>query len=374
MKFLNTSQSEFFSELRRRVDTYFEEHSFSRHANFSMVLKTVCMLGLLYIPYALIVADVVSLWLMPLLVIVMGVGIAGIGMNIMHDANHGAYSPRAWINHLFGYTINLVGGNAFTWKLQHNILHHTYTNIHNHDEDLHGNFLLRFSTHAPLLRTQRHQHRYAFLLYGLLTLNWALAKDFVQLIQYQRRGLRPHARSVYVREWTILIVTKAIFFTYILVIPLAWTPLTWWQVSAGFLIMQGTTGFILSLIFQLAHVVESTGQPLPAPDGNMQTAWAVHQLQTTANFAPRNKALSWYIGGLNYQVEHHLFYGICHVHYPALSRIVKKAAADFHIRYIEYPTFFSAVASHLRTLKRLGRGESLVNREFTEGESSVGTR
>jgi len=259
---------------------------------------------------------------------------------------------------LIGATVYLVGGNAFTWKMQHNFLHHTYTNIHDMDEDIEGSPFLRFSEHAPLRRPHRYQHWYAFALYTLLTVNWA-SKDFIQFFTYMKKNIQPHKRSFYVRELVILIVTKTVFFGFALVIPIVVLDLAWWQVIIGFLIMNLTTGFILSLIFQLAHVVEGTAQPVPNSDGNIEAAWAVHQLHTTANFAPKNRFLSWYIGGLNYQVEHHLFSGICHVHYPALSKIVKETAEEFKIPYIQFSTFRSAVASHLRTLRRLGRGESL---------------
>ncbi len=360
MKFLNSSHSEFFSVLRKRVDDYFATRQKSKYANKAMVIKTVCMLGLLYVPYALIVAETIPVWLMLLFTVIMGLGTAGIGMSIMHDANHGAYSQHPWINKVFGYTINVVGGNAYTWKLQHNILHHTYTNIPNMDEDLHGNPFLRFSEHAPLLKTQRFQYTYAFLFYALLTVNWFVAKDFIQLISYHRRKIHTDKKTSLTKEFSILLITKIVYFGYMLMIPLVVMDLAWWQILIGFMIMQFTTGFVLSLIFQLAHVVEGTHQPAPNTEGNIENSWAVHQMYTTANFAPRNKVLSWYIGGLNYQIEHHLFHGICHVHYPELSKIVKQTAEEFNIPYIQNPTFFGAVASHLRTLKKLGKGEALA--------------
>ena len=360
MKFLNTSHSEYFNVLRKRVDDYFTSRHISKYANKAMVFKTVVMLGLLYVPYALVVAQTVPAWLMLLFTVIMGIGTAGIGMSVMHDANHGAYSPHPFINKVFGYTINILGGNAHTWKLQHNILHHTYTNIPDLDEDLQTNVFLRFSEHAPVRKTQRFQYTYAFLFYALLTVNWFVAKDFIQLFQYHRRGIQAEKKTNIPKEFSILLGTKILYFGYMLVIPLIVIDLAWWQILIGFMLMQFTTGFILSLIFQLAHVVEGTHQPAPNGEGNIENSWAVHQMYTTANFAPRNKILSWYIGGLNYQIEHHLFHGICHVHYPELSKIVKKTAEEFNVPYIQNPTFFGAIASHLRTLKKLGRGEALA--------------
>lgn len=368
MKFLNPAHSEFLSRLRTRVEAHFTSNGISKYANTAMVTKTLAMLAIFYVPYALIVSESIPVWTMAIGTVVMGFGMAGIGMSVMHDANHGAYSRHQILNTLIGYTIYLVGGNAFTWKLQHNLLHHTYTNVHDKDEDIEGNLFLRFSEHAPLLPTQRYQHWYAFLLYSLLTVNWAVSKDFIQFFEYKKKGIQPHRESTYWWQFVLLIFTKVLFFTFALAIPLIVLDLAWWQVLIGFLIMQLTTGFILSLVFQLAHVVEGVSQPVPNSEGNIEAAWAVHQLQTTANFAPRNRLLSWYIGGLNYQIEHHLFYGICHVHYPDLSPIVKKTAEEFRIPYVEFCTFRSAVGSHLRALRKLGRGEPLM-RDSKSAES-----
>ncbi|KAB2877641.1 acyl-CoA desaturase [bacterium] len=360
MKFLNTSHSEFFSVLRKRVDEYFVAHNISKYANATMVIKTIVMLCMLYIPYTLVVSETVPVWLMLLFTVLMGAGTAGIGMSVMHDANHGAYSRHAFINKIFGYTINIVGGNAHTWKLQHNILHHTYTNIPDMDEDLQSNLFLRFSEHAPVRITQRFQYTYAFLFYALLTVNWFVAKDFIQLFRYHRKGVQTDKKTSMTKEFSIILGTKILYFGYMLAIPLIVMDLPWWQILIGFMVMQFTTGFILSLIFQLAHVVEGTHQPAPDKNGNIENAWAVHQMYTTANFARNNKFLSWYIGGLNFQIEHHLFHGICHVHYPEISKIVEQTAEEFKVPYIQNRTFFGAVASHLRTLKKLGKGEALA--------------
>ncbi len=110
----------------------------------------------------------------------------------------------------------------------------------------------------------------------------------------------------------------------------------------------------MSTVFQMAHVVNGVEQPLPNKNNIITNEWAVHQLRTTANFAKDNKLLNWYVGGLNFQIEHHLFPNICHIHYPKIAPIVEKTALDFGIAYNTKSTFLNALKSHIKRLKELG--------------------
>jgi linoleoyl-CoA desaturase len=126
-------------------------------------------------------------------------------------------------------------------------------------------------------------------------------------------------------------------------------------VFAGFITMHFIAGVILTVVFQLAHTVEGTTHPVPDETGTIENNWAVHQMNTTVNFSRQSRLISWYVGGLNFQVEHHLFPTICHVHYPEISEIVKTTAEEFGIPYLENRTFMDAVNSHIETLRRFGR-------------------
>ncbi|HWY38160.1 MAG TPA: fatty acid desaturase, partial [Bacteroidia bacterium] len=185
------NQRLFVQTLRQRVDQYFKEKNISKTANTNMVLKTIFMFALYISPYVLIISGTVQYMpLMLLLCIVMGFGMAGIGLSVMHDANHGSYSRNKTVNKLLSYTTNLVGGHYLNWQLQHNTLHHTFTNIEGHDEDIDAPaFFLRFSPHSPHRKIQRFQFLYAWFFYGLLTLMWTTTKDFQQLVRYNKMGL-----------------------------------------------------------------------------------------------------------------------------------------------------------------------------------------
>jgi linoleoyl-CoA desaturase len=273
----------------------------------------------------------------------------------MHDANHGAYSKKKWINTLVGYSLNMVGANSFNWKLQHNVMHHTYTNVHDEDEDISPRGVLRLEPHAPWKKIHKYQFVYAWFLYGLMTLVWLFYKDFYRIVKYHKTGLAKKQNANIVNEWMILIATKLIYIGYIFVIPTVFTALAWWQVILGIVIMHYIAGFLLAIIFQPAHVIEGTSYPLPDADLTLENNWTVHQLLTTSNFGNKSRWFTWYVGGLNFQIEHHLFPNICHVHYSKVSAIVKQTAHEFGLPYRSARTFAEALVSHARILKQLGQ-------------------
>lgn len=349
------SQREFSATLNRRVGEYFKVNGLNRHADLEMIFKTFFMFGMYFIPYGLILGGVVSGagWLL-FSVVIMGLGLAGIGLSVMHDANHGAYSKKKWVNNFVGYSMNLIGANAFNWKIQHNVLHHTYTNVHEEDEDISPRGVLRLTPHSEWKWIHKYQHVYAWFLYGLMTIAWMVFKDFSRLNRYNKNGLTKSNNSDVSKEWLILIFTKIVYVSYIFVIPVLITPLAWWQIVIGIFMMHYIAGFLLAIIFQPAHVIEGTEFPLPDEKNQLENNWAIHQLITTTNFGNKSRWFSWYVGGLNFQIEHHLFPNICHVHYRKISNIVKETALEFGLPYKSARTFADALAGHARLLKQLG--------------------
>ncbi len=358
IKFVNADKSRFFPTLRERVDAHFESTGRSRYGNSVMLSKAVFMLLLFLIPYGLILSNQFTALQMLGLVVLIGIGKAGVGMAIMHDANHGSFSEKTWVNTLFGACLFLLGGNVKNWKTQHNTLHHTYTNIHNHDEDITGKPWLRLCPSEALKPYHKFQHIYAFGLYGLMTFSF-LAKDFRLALSYNKQhseGNKTVAQFTR-KDMNVLVFSKLIYLLFIAVIPLLMTSLNFGQWLLGFVVLHFVAGLILSVIFQLAHIVEGADQPVPCQAGTVQNAWAIHQMHTTANFTcPR--WLSWYIGGLDFQVEHHLFPTISHIHYPALSAIVRQTANEFGVPYNQKPSVSEALQSHIRILRKLGSYQS----------------
>lgn len=354
IRFSRADSANFFKTLNKRVNQYFKENNIKRTGNWRLHLKTIVMFSLFLTPYFLILTLDISQWWMLLLTIVMGVGMAGVGMNVMHDGNHGSYSSKKWINKLMGSSIYILAGNVYNWQVQHNVLHHTYTNIHGHDEDMDAGRVIRFTKHAKWMRFHKFQHYYSIFLYGLLTFNWALTTDFKQTKNYLARKLSYGKLPSSVKQWSTVVITKIIYVLIWIVIPMLILSIAWWKILIGFFIMHYVAGLILSVVFQLAHMVEEAQMPVPDKTGTMKNTWAVHQLFTTVNFSTKNRLVNWFTGGLNHQVEHHIFPNISHVHYTKISKIVKQTALEFNLPYNEYKTTRKAIIAHFKHLKEMG--------------------
>lgn len=355
VKFAATDNNEFFLTLRKRVDQYFTENRLSPHANQEMIVKTVVLLSAYVAPLATLVLVNPPFWIALICWAVAGIALAGIGMSVMHDANHGAYSGNKKVNYFMGHTLNLIGGSVFNWKLQHNLLHHTYTNISGMDDDIQDRAALRMSPHTEVKKIHRFQWLYATLFYGIMTLYWVLLKDIIQYYKYTRNGTLKNMSQKNAGTILLIISNKLAYFFIMIFVPIFFFGLPTGEVITGFLVMHFFSGVILSYVFQLAHTVEGTTHPLPDDKGIIENAWAIHQMNTTVNFSPENKYISWYVGGLNYQIEHHLFPKICHVHYPKISGIVKSTAAEYQIPYLVNRSFGTALRSHFNILKQLGK-------------------
>jgi len=360
IKFSNNKTNDIMGTLRIRVKEYFDSKNLARYGDSSMVWKTVFMISLYLIPYFLMLSGLVTnTWTIFGLWLLMGFGMAGIGFSIMHDANHGSYSKNEKVNKYLGYLINIIGGSSVNWKIQHNVLHHSYTNIDGFDEDISIGKMLRFSPHQPRLFIHRAQHIYAWFFYSFMTLNWIISKDFLQLFRYNEKDLIKAQKRTFKGLFIELIISKLFYIFFFVVIPVILLPIPWWQTLLFFFIMHAVASFIVAIIFQCAHIMPTSDYPLPDDDGNIENNFTLHQLLTTANFSPTNRLFSWFIGGLNFQIEHHLFPNICHIHYRNLSNIVRETAAEYGIPYNEHPNFYKAVKNHIIMLRDLGKYDDL---------------
>lgn len=324
-----------------------------------MVFKTIVMLCLFFMPLMLLSAGIItSVWLLFGLYVLSGLGMAGIGMGVMHDAIHGSYSKHKKVNTLLGYSFNLIGANAAVWKIQHNVLHHTYTNIDHADDDLNAPFFLRFSPHAKHYWLHQFQHIYIWFFYGISTLSWITTKDFVRLKRYKSMGFF-NKKHEYKKTLLSMSAWKLLYYSYALILPLIMLSFSWWIIVLAFISMYVVTGLLVSIIFQIAHIMPVNAFPLPDSKGQMNANWYGHQFETTSNFSPKSKLLFWLIGGLNYQVEHHVLPDVCHVHYKKLTKIVSETAQEFGMPYHVKPSLFKAVKDHTKMLRLLGKQQQV---------------
>ena len=342
----------FHRELRRRVEAEFKRSGTRQRDSAQMYLKTAIILGVFALAYVALVFLAGSWWQGLLLGLVLGIAMAAIGFNIMHDGGHQAYSERRWVNRLMALALDLVGGSSYIWQWKHARFHHTWVNVAGHDSDIDLGVLGRLSPQQPRRPWHRWQHLYLWPLYGVTAIRWHLYGDFRDMAT-GTVGERPFDRP---KGWDLagFVGGKLVFFTLAFGLPLFFHSLG--TVLLFYALVSAVAGVLLALVFQMAHVVEEAAFPLPDASGSrMETPWAIHQLQTTVDFARGNRVLGWLIGGLNFQVEHHLFPRISHVHYPLVARVVEDTCREFGVTYREHRTFGAGIASHYRLLRRLGR-------------------
>ncbi|RYE38239.1 MAG: acyl-CoA desaturase, partial [Sphingobacteriales bacterium] len=311
VKFTNAGKCLFYATVKKRVDHYFKSNNISVYANGAMWFKTVFFLSGLASLYVLILSGFFSLIVTLFLVVLLGIFGALVGFNVCHDAIHKSFSANQRVNRSLGFIFNILGANPYVWGLTHNIAHHTYTNIAGHDEDIDvAPGLLRLCNSDPVNKLQRYQHYYAFFLYSLSMLTWVFKKDYKKFFQAKiGQQYSTHPRI----EYFNLFFYKFVYYFLFMILPIIVLDLTWYQFLIGFLAMQLSQGLVLGLVFQLAHVVEGTEFPQPDTHGNIEEAWAAHQLMTTANFSGDSKIAAFLCGGLNRQIEHHIFPKICHI-------------------------------------------------------------
>jgi linoleoyl-CoA desaturase len=350
-KFSQATQS-FHSELKRRISSYFEEVGKATTGNYNLFLKAVILMaGFVFVYIHLVFFTPAAIWAI-LESVLLGGLVAAIGFNVMHDGAHGSFSKYKWVNHLAAFSLNILGGNSFMWNMKHNVVHHAYTNVDGVDDDIDIQPWMRMSKTQKKYKMHRYQHLYFWILYCALYIFWIFVLDYTKYFKSKIGGmpLKKMTLSDHFVFWGFK-VFHAFIFIFLPIYMLGWYD---WMIS--FIIFTMVAGFVLSMVFQLAHTVEHTAFPVADEvTGKMEDEWAIHQIKTTANFATGNPIVSWLVGGLNFQIEHHLFPKISHVHYPAISKIIRQACKEYGLVYIEYPRVRYAVASHVAFLRQMGR-------------------
>ncbi|QEH39553.1 acyl-CoA desaturase [Chitinophaga sp. XS-30] len=353
----NNKNALFFPSLKASVEEYFRENNLKKTGNTHLHVKTIVLIPaaiLLYISLLAFPMHVLSLILVSAL---LGFTLACIGFNVMHDACHGSYSTKGWVNDALGLTLNALGGNAFIWKQKHNIIHHTYTNVDGLDDDIAKSPLMRQCSTQQWVPMHRLQHFYVVLVYGISSFAWVFIMDFVKYLS--SKVYRTPLQKMTFSDHFVFWMSKVLYVAFYIVLPIYVVGAQTWVI--WFVSMHLVMGFTLAIVFQLAHVVEETEfEAVGDDDMIIENEWAIHQIKTTANFSPGDKVVSWFVGGLNYQVEHHLFPRVSHVHYPALSKIVEEKCREFNLPYNSLPTMGAAVRSHFRFMRMLGMKPQVV--------------
>jgi linoleoyl-CoA desaturase len=354
----------FRTDLETRVAAYFDDNRLSRRDSPRMYMKTAALFAWLSASYVGLVFYAHAWWQALPLAAALGLAMAGIGFNVQHDGNHGAYSRRPWVNKVMALSLNLLGGNAYFWHFKHNIAHHSFPNISGSDDDIYLGPFGRLSPHDRRYPFHRFQHLYIWFLYAMLSIEWQLSGDFRSMAK-PGIGDTPVARP---RGWEQVYfwAGKALFLTLAFAVPLTRHGLG--AVIGVYLFSGAVLGLTLATVFQLAHCVQEAAFRFPeAGSRRIEREWSAHQVEASVDFARDSRILTWYLGGLNFQIEHHLFPKICHVHYPAITHIVEQTCADHGIQHRSHPTLRAALRSHVRLLKQLGAAPAQRNRSGSSG-------
>lgn len=345
----------FSEELQKNIEEYFKITGEKKRDHPLMFFKAGLMVAWFGAAYYLLIFTT-NTWIEAIgYTLLLAFATLGIGLNIQHDANHGAFSKRKWLNYIMGYSLDMIGGSSFFWRRKHNIAHHTYTNIHGADDDIDIGILARVAPEQPLRRFHRFQHMYMWFLYGLMFFRWHFD------IEAFRKSIRPPSNEPRFGIWDriMFLAGKIMFWNIAFIIPMLYHP--WWGVFLCYIFGIFSISVIAAIVFSLAHTMDETEFPLPDTHTlHMPDEWMKHQLRTTVNFSPNNPFLTFYLGGLNYQIEHHLFTRISHIHYPHLAPIVQKTCEKFGIRYRINKTLWGAIRSHYQFLKKMGRQNKQV--------------
>lgn len=346
------SKNSFHLVLKSRVNEYFQQNNISATGNHQLFTKAVILFSSFLLIYVHLLFFTPAWWLAVIEAVLLGGLVASIGFNIMHDGAHGSFSSRQGVNRMAAFSLNILGGSDFMWNVKHNIIHHAYTNIDGVDDDLDARPFLRMASTQKKYFIHKFQHFYFWFIYCFLYLYWIFFSDFQKYFS-KKIGDIP-LKKMSARNHFDFWIFKVVFYCMFIVLPIIMLGFLPWLI--GFLIFSMVAGFVLSIVFQLAHTVEHTHFPMPDEVSNkLEDEWAIHQLKTTANFATNSRVISWLLGGLNFQVEHHLFPKISHIHYPAISKIIKEVCKEYEVEYFEYRKMRQAVVSHIIFLKQMGR-------------------
>ena len=355
------NDDEFWQTLQARVNAYFREGGISPYWNSGMALKIGILFLAFVLPYLVLLFGNLPGWAMLLCCVLLGLSMAGIGLAVSHQAVHNAISPNKYVNRLFGLSFNMLGMSDYIWKIKHNVYHHTYTNVFEKDEALREGDLIRMSRDAPYKAIHRKQHIYSFFVYAIFTIFWAFALDFEKFFRYRRNGSEQSGKGHSWQESALFFGTKIYYVFVAFILPHLVAGISYPQIILGFIVVHIIASLIVTHVLQVEHLVEQTTHVTPDAEGMIHRSWAVNQLEGTSNFKANNFLFEWYLGGSNYQIEHHLFPKICAVHYPALSKIIRQTASEYQLDYHVFESFPQALKAHYQFLKELGSNELELN-------------
>lgn len=351
----------FLREANQLCRSYFKENQLSPFANSRWWTKFALILVALISSYLLVILNPsTSIFLHILSMVFFNLVCMAFGLNIAHDASHNALFRSKKTNYWFTKAFDFIGISGYVWTLRHVRSHHKYTNVPEMDADLAKQNIIRLSPTSKILPHHKFQVYYAILIYAHYTLLLVYVKDLIFLFSKDvgsEKGLSHPPRDV-----LITIFGKVLYTTYALIVPLLVLDIQPGWIVLAFYLSHLVTSVTAFMVLFTTHFQDDTAFPTVNDKDKVNMDWATHQLACTADFAPSSTLITWATGGLNLHLAHHLYPGICHIHYPAVTRIIKECASKHGLAY-HANSWPLAIASHWRFLYRMGREEHPYRQE-----------
>jgi linoleoyl-CoA desaturase len=350
LHFTKDSGNDFYRILHKRVFDSFGGNSI--HANGWMWMKIIFYFTFFLLSYGALFFTGGNTIAFIILFLVNGLLMLGIIFNVAHDAAHNTLSPHKRLNKILYYTsFTLLGNNPFVWKKYHIESHHLYTNVEGSDIDVIKNAFIRLNDDDAYKPHHRYQQYYAPLLYIFYSLNFVIVRDIAALFGRKDRTI---VLALPLREKLFYAFYKLVYFSYALIIPLLFCAPHWTIILVAFFGSHFLNSLIICSVLACNHQVDETSHTSPPVNGKLDKSWASHQMEANLDYNPESRMLNFLVGGFNAHTVHHLFPGVCHIHYPKLIPIIRQTAKEHGIHYNE-TTYLKAMRSHFRFLEKMGK-------------------
>ena len=262
---------------------------------------------------------------------------------LMHSGNHASSSPYPIVNRIISYCMDLGGASSLIWRHEHQLSHHLYTNIIGKDNDCDiGNPIIRLHPHIKHRWWHRYQLPILFLGMTFGLYKWIFA-EFYTL--YSRKIGSVNMKYPTKIDFIINIIFKIFFLVSFIFLPTYYFGFK--QAMILLFIRQSITSLVIENIFIVNHIQPSLHSH------NSEIHWSINQIKTSCNWSSNSRFFNWFTGGLNNQIEHHLFPTMNPYLYTRISPIVKNTCKKHHIPYNDFPTFWDAWISMIKFIHRL---------------------
>ena len=349
----------FYAKLREEVNAYFAETNQSIYGNGWMFLKVAALLGIYGVVFSFLFVSNLSPEYVLLCYAFLGIWGVFLGVNVGHDAAHNALFKISWYNRIFMHVFDFLGLSSFNWKNRHVSGHHVYSNIMEYDPDIQQSAVVKIFPQDQRRNFHRFQWIYMPFIYAIFIPRWVFYRDFKDVF-YDRIGgfnNRPYPIS----EVMKMVLFKLLYLVYMVVLPCLMSGFSFGFFIGALSLLMVCSSLTIVVVLLTTHMLDDSCFPEPDEQGLMPYSWSKHQMHTTSDYATESAVVTHLFGGFNHHIIHHLFQHICHIHYPALTRILIRVAGEYGVPYRSKKYILPAMYSHFKLLYNNGLRSELIH-------------